>query len=207
MPNLYVTLPDMKDFLGIPLADTTKDALVQSYIDAVVDAINRWTGTDFSGPQVVTGEPFDARRQDIILTENSPLISVQEIRLGVKTDGSSGTVLDPGCYFADKENVSLLLNLPQQRGYGRIDYTYGYATVPPTVQLATKLGVEGYYRMRTRQAVGVTSKSKEGESINFKAAWHSEAGLPVESVSLLSDFRSAMEWPTGSGTGMATRNK
>ena len=203
----YITLNDAKEWLGIPSTDATKDSLITPMIESVAEAINAWTESNFTGPIVKLKEIHDASRQDIILPKGYPLISIQAIWLGVRADGSNGALLDDTNYNFDDVEIRLrLLNLPQQRGYLALDYTWGYATTPERVKLATRISVEGYYRMRIRQAVGVTSKSKEGESINFKASWHAEAGLPIEAVSLLSDFR-RIEWPDGAGGEMATRRR
>ncbi len=203
----YITLAEAKAWLGIDLLDITKDTLIDGLIDTVKEAINAWTESDFSGPKVVTNELHDGRRQDVIVPKGYPLISVEQIVLGVNGAGAGGSVLESLGYNYDDVEIRLrYLNMPQQRSYMRVDYTWGYATVPMRVKTASKIAVEGYYRMRARQSVGITSKAKEGESISYKGSWDAEAGLPKEAVSLLADFR-RLEWPDGPGGEMSIRNR
>jgi len=198
----YITLNEAKEWLGISLTDTTKDTLLTDLIASSCDAIDAWTESKFNAPIVVTKELHDVRRQDVIIPEGWPLISVQKVVAGVDSQGNGGSELPSASYNSDSVEIKMLnFNLPKSRGYLRVDYTYGYAVIPAKVKLATKITVEGYYRMRTRQAVGITSKSKEGESISYQGAWHKEAGLPVEAIGLLSSYR-RIDWPVSSSVAI-----
>lgn len=202
----YITLSEAKEWLGIASTDTTKDTIVTDLIATVSESIDSWTESRFDGPIVVLKEIQDARRQDILLPKGWPLISVQSVRLNTNTDGTGGVEIPATEYDHDDVEIRLRsTQVPQQRAYIALDYTWGYAAVPARVKQATKIGVEGWYRGRARQSVGVTTKAKEGESISFKGAWNGEAGLPIEAVSLLAAFR-RIEWPDGAGGQMATRN-
>lgn len=198
-----VTLAEVKTWLAI--TDSTQDALLTDLIAAVEDAILDFTETKFELTPV-TNEIHDARRQDTLIPTGWPLASVQAVKLGVNADGTGGDTLAATEYNYDDVAVRLRASyMPLQRGYVRLDYTYGFATVPAKVKLATKLSVEAYYRMRKRGSVGTTSKAKEGESISYDKSWSSSAGLPNEAVALLESYRK-VEFPTGPGTAMATRN-
>lgn len=200
----YITLAEAKTWLGI--TDTASDAILSDLISVVSEAVDGWCETTFGAAQTKTNELHDGRRQDTLVPKGFPVIGITQIVLGVAADGSGGSVLGTDMYQADESVVRFLFgSLPQVRGYVRVDYTWGYASVPLRVKQAVKIGVEGYWRMRTRQAVGITSRSKEGESINYARTWSQEAGLPAESVGLLKEFR-MLEWPSGPGTSMATRN-
>lgn len=198
----YVTLSEAKAWLGI--TDTSKDTLITGLITAVSEAIDGWTGTRFDGVQTVTGELHDARRQDVLVPLGYPVIAVTGVTLGVLGDGSGGVALSALDFTYDEVEVKILArNLPQGRAYAKLAYTWGYTTCPERVKLATNLAVEGFLKLRGR--VGVTSKSKEGESISYKTGWDKEAGLPIECVAILSAFR-RIDFDFGSGTAMATRN-
>lgn len=207
----YVTLDDVKGWLGLPLTpDATKDPILARLIKTVEKKIDVWTASVFDEPVVVATPPEiqDARRQDIIIPRGYPIISIQALKFGVNADGSGGMEIPATEYNFDEVEIRLRAegNMPLARGYISIAYTWGYDEVPPDVEQATLIGVEGYYRMRARQSVGVTSKAKEGESVSYKGTWDQEAGLPVEAVGLLSDYR-RIEWPDGAGGQMATRNR
>lgn len=199
-----LTLAEAKTYLGID--NTDKDAILTPMVAAVNASIASWTESAFGAEVVVTNELHDARRQDIFIPDGFPLVSVQQIVTGVDSAGAGGTVLDPEDYSHDSVEVRILRSLvPQARSYVRIDYTYGYADVPPQVKMAAQLGVEGFYRMRERKSVGISSKSKEGESVSYGGgAWNSQAGLPREAVSLLESFRRIDFGSTKAS--MATRN-
>jgi hypothetical protein len=202
----YITTSVAAAWLSLPAPlspETT--TLLTDLINTVSECIDAYTETRFDGPQVLTGEIHDAVRNDVIMFENWPVISVQQIVVGVAADGSGGSVVSTDQYNHDESEIRFrFLSLPLQRGYVRLDYTWGYAAVPERVKLATKLGVEGYFRLRARQGVGVTSKSKEGESISYRGAWDAKAGLPTEAIGLLADFRFS-EWPAGAKGEMAIR--
>lgn len=204
----YITLDEAKAWLGIDLPTTTYDAILTDLILVGSEAVNAWTETRFDAPQVINGtnpEIKDVRRQDVIILKNWPIITVDAIYLNVNADGSNGALVQPTEYNYDEVEIRFRwMNMPLQRGYLRVDYTWGYATVPARVKLATKLAVEGYYRMRKSQSVGIKAKSKEGESISFDGAWNKMAGLPEQAVSLLADFR-RIDFDMGEG-GLTTRN-
>jgi SRSO17 transposase len=202
----YITNDEAAKWIGLALPLTAdQDAIITSLIATVSECIDAYTETRFDGAQVKTNELHDAARNDVICFEQWPVISVQAVKVGVGGDGSGGVVVAATEYnFDDSELRFRFLSLPLQRGYVRLDYTWGYATVPERVKQACKIGVEGYWRHRARQAVGIASKSKEGESISYRGTWDAQAGLPKESVSLLADFRFC-EWPSGARGEMATR--
>jgi uncharacterized phiE125 gp8 family phage protein len=197
----FITLAEAKAWLGIKDTDTSQDAIVEPLIRSVSESIERYVEVKFEETEV-ENEIHDGRRQDVLIPKGYPLVSVEAVLVNVSSDGSGGTVVDPSLYVVEDECITLRLHLPQGRGLVRVDYTHGYADVPERVKMATRIGVEAYYRQRDRKTVGVTSKSKEGESVNYQKGWDTKAGLPMESIGLLADFRQ-LEWPT---TTMATRN-
>lgn len=211
----YIALADAKAWLGIDDSDTTKDAIITDLITAVDEAIDAWTGTRFDGIQTTTRELHDARRQDILLPLNGPITEVTNIYMGVNSDGSGGSVLDPAGYrYDDTEIAMIYMHMPMQRGLVAVTYKWGYSSVPSRVKLASKLGVEGYFRMRQNKTVGgsTRSRAKEGETITYSAGstggsrnngW--EGGLPPEAINVLSEFR-RVDFDFGAGTAMATRN-
>lgn len=203
----YITALEAAKWISgitIPLSSDVEQIL-NDLIATVDEAINAYTETRFDGPQVLANERHDCGRNDIVLFENWPCISVQQVVANVNADGSGGSVIPATEYnYDDAELRFRFQHMPLQRGYLRIDYTWGYAAVPARVKQAAKLGVEAYWRHRARQGVGITSKSKEGESISYRGAWDALSGLPKEATSLLADFRYC-EWPAGARGELATR--
>lgn len=204
MSTAIVTLASAKAWLTIPVLDTTQDATLEVIVAAVNDAIEAYCDASFS-PVVVESEMHDARRQDVIVPDGWPVISVERLAVGTNALGIGGTELTTEEYLVrDGEIVLVGRSLPQGRGLVAIDYTHGYVAVPSKVTMAGMLSVEAYYRMKTNKQVGIVSKAKEGESINYQKGWSERAGLPNEAIGLLAEYR-VLGYP--SGTSMATRNR
>lgn len=196
----FITLQEAKDWLSITGA--AQDALLTSLIETADELIIDHCDTDFTDKTVVN-EIRDSRRSDTIITRHFPILSVQKVVVGCNVDGTGGVELTPDSYVVRDEMIVLRNgHTPQGRGLVRLDYHHGYATVPKRAKLAAKITVEAYYRQKTRGSVGISSKSKEGESISYRGSWDKASGLPTEAIGLLSEFR-VIEFPVDE---MATRN-
>lgn len=201
MATALITLAELKAWLTIDSGDTTQDAILNQIIPAVNEIIEDYCETSFA-ESTVTNEVHDCSKADAITVEGWPITSVQAVRLYCETDGTGGTTLETSQYFVREEEIVLRwLNVPRGRGLVAVDYKYGFAAVPEKVKLAAKITAEGYYRMNARKSVGITSKSKEGESINYSKSWSGGApgtkgaGIPLEAIGLLQDYRD-IGWPS-----------
>jgi len=198
-----ITLNDAKAWIGIDLTDTSQDSVLQIMIDAVDAIIKDYTEAEFSA-QTVTGEIMDGTRSDTLVPRNSPIISVQQITTDVAW-GLGGSVLDPSEYFVTPDQAAIALRwrvTPKGRGTVLANYTWGYVSVPGPVKNAALLSVEAMYNRKNRKAIGISSRSKEGESESYPSAWNLENGLPKEAMALLVPYRS-LEFPV---TNTAQRN-
>jgi hypothetical protein len=188
-----IVLNDAKSWIGIDLADTSQDFRLQIMIDAVDKVIKDHCEAAFS-PQVVVGEILDGTRSDILVTKNSPIISVQQIKTDV-TGAIEGNVMDPSEYYASEDSITLRWRVtPKGRGTVKVDYTWGYAEIPAPVKQAALLAVEAMYNRKNRNSIGISSRSKEREAESYPAAWDGVSGLPKEAMSLLTPYRS-VEFP------------
>jgi hypothetical protein len=201
--SAIISLNEAKAWLGIDAGNTSQDSNLQIMIDAVDAVIKDYTEAEFS-PQAVNGEIMDGTRSDTLVPRNSPIISVQQITTDVAW-GLGGNVLDPSEYFVADDKAAILLRwrtTPKGRGTVLVNYTWGYASVPGPVKQAALLSVEAMYHRKARKSIGVSSRSKEGESESFPTAWNMENGLPKEAMALLVPYRS-LEFPV---TNTAQRN-
>jgi Phage gp6-like head-tail connector protein len=137
-----VTLDQAKVALGIDPADTSKDALIQQYIDQVSLAIDNYCGRTF-----VRQTYRDQNRSvcnwlnpgDPLLTRQWP-IPLDEGGLPVLTVTEEGTVVDPAQWEVDTETGSLYrldasaAMYPWTSNLIVIDYDAGYDVIPPDVQ-------------------------------------------------------------------------
>lgn len=203
MATAIITVASAKAWLGI--TDSSQDAVLTTIVAAVNEAIETFCDVSFTD-NTVTNEIHDARRQDLIVPEFWPIISVQRVAVGVNPDGSGGTDLVAGTDYVLRDGEIALVgrSLPQGRGLVAVDYHHGYAAVPAKVTMAGQLATEAYYRMKSNKTVGIVSKSKEGESINYQKGWSQQWGLPSESIGLLQEYKLV---GIPSGTSMATRNR
>jgi len=129
------TLADIKVFMGIDPLDTSQDALLTMFKDAIESSVINFCDSDFT-IQTVTNERVDGQRSDIIITENFPITDVDAVYVDVMADGSLGILLDPTEYDWDEGSIYLRWqNTPKARRGIRIDYKWGYASVPADVKM------------------------------------------------------------------------
>ncbi len=137
-----VTLDQAKVALGIDPADTSKDALVQRYIDQISAAIDRYCGRTFARQTyrdqnryacnwLNPGDPLLTRQWPIPLDDGGvPVLTVTE----------GGTVVDPAQWEVDTETGSLYrldasaMMYPWTSNLIVLDYDAGYDVIPADVQ-------------------------------------------------------------------------
>jgi hypothetical protein len=188
-----VTLDDVKTFMGIPLIDTSKDAVLTMFKESVEQAVINFCDTDFS-PKVVTGEVLDAVRSDIIVPKNCPIISVQKVILHNDMDGANGIELDAKQWNHDDNAITLRdMFTPFSRGMIRVDYTWGYASVPADVKMVVYQSVKAEYQRHKANTENIGSRSKGDESESFgtgaNGAWDPYTGLPKQIVAKLQAYK------------------
>lgn len=199
---MIISLNDFKTWMGMDLTYVDEDDNLTAIISSVDASIKNYCETTFEAT-VETNEIHDGKNSDLLVTKNSPIISVQEIRFGVTTSGTGGSALDTTSFEA-RQNYIALKGI--MSGVGRcliaIDYTWGYSSVPADVSLAAKIASEAFYRRLDRKNIGQASRSKKDESESSGGdytAWDSKTGLPKEVVSMLAPYRS-FEMPVMSMT-------
>lgn len=199
------TLNDLKTFLGIPLLDTSKDTLLTMFKDAVEQSVINFCESDFTSV-VITNEVLDGTRADVIVPRYSPVISVQKVVVGCAMDGSGGAELDSTQFNFDENAIQLRGHTPFARGVIRVDYTWGYAAVPPDVKMVVYQSVKAEYQRYKSNTENVGSRSKGDESESYgtgaNGAWDAYTGLPKQMVAKLQPYKN-YEFPL---IAMAQRN-
>ncbi len=202
------TLADVKTFLGIDAGDTSQDALITMFKDAVEQAVINFCDTDFT-IQTVTNEILDGIRADVIVPRNFPITDVDAIYVACQPDGTGGILLDGTRDYSFNESAITLRgqHTPFSRACVRVDYKWGYATVPADVKMAVYQSIKAEMQRYSRNTEDVNSRSKGDESENYggtgvNGVWDSATGLPKTIVAKLSNYRT-FEFPTA---GMAQRN-
>lgn len=202
----FVTLNDIKGWIGIELTNTDHDTILQLLGESMENAVLNYTETQFS-LQVVVGELVDGNQSDVITPRNAPVRSVQALYFGIDSDGTGGSLISPSDYGVGEDSITMRhIGSPRGRYMIRIDYTWGYDGAPPDVRLAILQSVEAEFRRKGRKSIGIGGRSKKDESERYTggdaSAWDSKTGLPMEVVSKLKPYK-RFEFPT---QPMATRN-
>jgi len=196
---------EIKPWLGIKAGDTSQDAFLTLINASVEQSIKNYCETDFE-THAITKEILDGNDSDIIVPRNMPILSVQAIYFYCDTAGENGSLIDPLCYQVLEHSIVLQsVTTPFCRSRVRMDYTYGYASLPADVKLVSLQGVEAEFRRKNDKTLIGGRKSKKDESEETGAAvveWDNKTGLPRVLIFKLTPYRS-YEFPS---QPMAQRN-
>lgn len=172
--NAMTTLVTAKAYLKIPTLETGMDSMIELFINAASDDIERYCQRQFKSQSYT--EYHHGRNQNILLLDQYPIISVTELRIDFEADfTSSDSLIDSDDYrIGDANNTIILVNGQVfSKGFHniRVIYTAGFSTIPSSLENACLWIVAYYNRMREGQNIGRTSKSKEGESAGYIQNW------------------------------------
>lgn len=125
-------LSDVKESLGIPSSDTTRDNLCIRKINQATRAIEAYCSRRFLST-VYTQEEYAATQIDELVLRQRPVISLTSLEIrdaGLNID--NWETIDPQLYFTD-DNAGVLNLMFNAKGHWnryRVTYTAGYATIP-----------------------------------------------------------------------------
>jgi hypothetical protein len=203
MVMAFLTLNDIKDWLGI--SGNEHDTVLNVINAAMEQAVINYCETDFVKHENQI-EVLDGNKSDVIITRETPIIAVNEIKYNVNPDGTGGDVIDASQYQVLPEAI-IVPNLPTPRYRARIrvDYDWGYDGLPDDVKLCMLQAVEAEFRRKGKKSLGGGSRSKKDESetmTNDSSSWDKKTGLPTVLVAKLTTYK-RFEFPT---QPMAQRN-
>jgi hypothetical protein len=164
-----VTLDALKVALGIELADTARDAGLQSMIEFASGQITKHCGRSFV-PEVVVGELHDGDGTNLLTPRHTPIISVQALSI----DGRAIDPVELKIYFEfirleDSEYSPRLRTSGRIFPVGRqnvdLDYTHGYVKVPYEISRACIAQV--MFLMNTLKRQGITTETENGMMTSF----------------------------------------
>lgn len=173
--NALTTLATFKDYIGAPVADTSKDSRYELFINFASGVIETYCERIFW--RKTHTERHDGRLSDTLVTRQWPILSVVEMRASTSWDFTdANTIIDPGDYAIENESVIRL----RSRLFGRgnlniqVEYQAGWITpgnaganLPKELEMTCLQLAEFYLTVRDDRRVGVTSKSKNTESISY----------------------------------------
>lgn len=158
-----------KTYLKIPLAETSQDSLVEFFINASSEMIERETDRKLKAQSIV--DTVHGRSSNIVLLSQWPVNSITELRI----DNSSifvdaNTLIDASEYrIGDDKNSLVLLSRTFTKGYNNVRITFngGYSSIPSDLEHACLWMVFYYHKMRIAEDIGRQSKSKGDESVSM----------------------------------------
>lgn len=158
-----------KTYLKIPLAETSQDSLVEFFINASSEMIERETDRKLKAQSIV--DTVHGRSSNIVLLSQWPVNSITELRI----DNSSifvdaNTLIDASEYrIGDDKNSLVLLSRTFTKGYNNVRITFngGYSTIPSDLEHACLWMVFFYHKIRISEDIGRQSKSKGDESTSL----------------------------------------
>lgn len=189
--NALVSLADAKLHLGIGALDVTQDARVEMLVNTASQMVSDHTD------RKLTYQSYDVRRDgrraDRLVLPEWPVVAITSVWDDAGWDFLPQSVIDPTEYGVEEESV-LVLRGGRKFARGnrnvRVTYTAGYRTltgntgepIPSTISYACLMIVDWLDSLKADRRLGVSSKSKNGESISFTDA------LPPQIAIMLEEF-------------------
>jgi hypothetical protein len=149
---MLVTLNEMKDYLGIPLATTTYDGFLTEQITVISDAIEKYCGRKFASAtytQTIYKDQFENRDDKTVYLLHYPLQTVNSIQLDTITVTGYRIEYD----YGRLTKIDGFVNGGEEL---IINYTAGYSTIPSPIKQTVYSLVEEKY-----------NKKKAGIPVNF----------------------------------------
>lgn len=167
--NALTTLNMAKTYLKIPLAETSQDALVEFFINAASELIERETDRKLKAQSVV--DTLHGRSSNMVMLSQWPVNSITELRIDNSSDFTeSSTLIDADEYrIGDDKNTLVILSQTFPKGYNNIRVTFnaGYSTIPSDLEHSCLWMVFYYHKMRIAEDIGRSSRSKGDESTSM----------------------------------------
>lgn len=157
------TLVSLKEWLQIPTATTTDDALLSRLITSASAFMGAWLNRILTSASYT--EQYDGNGGSVIQVANFPVTAVASVSVdGVSISASPDSgIVQSGFAFDDRS--IWLVGYSFNRGHRnvKITYTAGFSAIPKDLEQACIDLVSLKYKGRDR--IGQTSKSLGGETV------------------------------------------
>lgn len=153
-------LTSLKAWLAVPSEAGPNDTLLAALISAASDFVANYLGRNLLSADYA--EVYDGNGACRMLLRQSPITAVASVSFGglTLTQAADPTTGAPGFMFEDRRLSLLGYRFPRGAPVV-VDYTAGYAVVPPAVQQAVnELAGEAF---RRRERIGQTSRTLGGQ--------------------------------------------
>ena len=210
-PNVFLSLDDVKDWLGITQAMVDKDSTLDNRLARLLNSMTDMAERHIHGPiktRSIPAEFHDGDSSNTIIPDFWPVRDVGSIYVDFNRAFTAPTLVEKSNYILrgapdptfpnqvrgsdivlrDDNDTSIVGRIFTGSTVGsiKIAYTAGWGAdqteIPADLINAILLGVEYYYRKRDSKDLGVKSKSVNGQSISFTQ------GLPKEVTDILDTY-------------------
>lgn len=190
-PNALVTLADGKEYVGIPALETSKDSLIEKFINSASERCERYCNRKFTTDTYT--EYRDGSRTIEILLHQWPVTSITELNPDPERKWLSTTQLAASVIqiFSDQDGDGIGVRrtdgfiFPRGAGIIKVVYIAGYAAfgAPSDLQEACKITLAYYYTKQQNRDWATSTKSKGDEDISIVQ------GLPTDATQILDDYK------------------
>ena len=177
LPNALCTVEDVKETLGIPSSNHTKDNLIIRKINAATEIIEKYTGSKFQAV-TYTDEEYDATNSDQLILKHTPIIDFTSLSVRSNTlNIDDWEIIDSDLYFVDAGAGVLDLVFHAVGSWNRYKATYsaGYATVPSDV-IEACVTIAVYLAENPTGAGAIRTKQEGGRRIEYYSTGSSKDG-------------------------------
>ena len=155
------TKANVKAFLG--LTNVTDDALLDRLIESASAFIENWLGRKVLSAPAIDYQSGSGK--DVMILRDTPVVSVQSVTVDGAVLSPTTDATQTGWAVIDDWLVYQHGIWPRGRRNIVIEYTAGFASVPPDIEQAVIDLVALRYKERDR--VGHRSKSLAGETVSY----------------------------------------
>ena len=168
--NALTTLNQAKTYLKIPLAETSQDAMVELFINAASEELERQCDRVLKKRTGIV-EYRNGRGAPVLTLHEWPVVAVTEVRVDYESLFTDPATVVPSGEVAVADGDTSIMRLnsrwPNAERSMKVTYSAGYDPVPADLEHACLWLVYWYAKIRDAGDIGRTTKNKEGESISY----------------------------------------
>lgn len=170
--NALVTLALAKNWLKIPMLETSQDTLVEMMINGFSQEAESLCNRKLTNQSIT--EYKHGRGTNLILLKEWPVTAIASVTIDASGQFTTADPLDAQDFsLADDQNTIVLFSGTFPRGYNNIKivYTAGYVAVPGDLQQAILDLCFWKNRVRESGDIGRIQKGKASESEQWTQEW------------------------------------
>lgn len=184
--NALTSVLNLKGVLDIKADDNTRNGLLELYINAASQYIERYCDRIFKLNTTPYVEYHSGGDMNFLMTRQYPIVEIVKIVVDNSRDFTDpDDELDQDDYGTADNDETIVLEGIFPLGTENIQVTYraGYAEVPGDLEVACLFLAEWYYRQKMRGDMGRTSVSKGDESVGVLSE------VPKQVLQIIDNYR------------------